>query len=339
MISLYRWRPAQAQGTWVDRPELPADGRVPDGEVWWLDLADPSEEEEALVLQKFRPIHSLSLEDVRLPRREPNGPPHFPKVEEFPDYLFVIANPLRAACDATAARPAADLACAFVQLSAVLTQQVLITHHYQALDAISGAKRFCERHAEQAGRGPDYLFHLVLDNVVDEFAPEIDRLVARLDEIEVQVFDRPSQQLLSELIHLKRRVIALRKTLILTREVLARLTRGELALVEAREIAYYRNVFDHLVRYTELIDGAREMVSDLMQTHLAAASNRLNGIMKGLALVSTVILPMSLIASVYGMNFKKMPELDWDYGYPFAVGLMVLVAAVCVAVFYRKRWV
>ena len=133
-------------------------------------------------------------------------------------------------------------------------------------------------------------------------------------------------------------MVALRKTLILTREVLARLTRGEFALVEAREIAYYRNVFDHLVRYTELIEGAREMISDLMQTHLAAASNKLNGIMKGLALVSTVILPMSLIASVYGMNFKKMPELDWEYGYPFALGLMVLVAAVCVAVFYRKRW-
>ncbi|MBO0699454.1 MAG: magnesium and cobalt transport protein CorA, partial [Zavarzinella sp.] len=147
-----------------------------------------------------------------------------------------------------------------------------------------------------------------------------------------------SQQLLTELIHLKRRVIALRKTLILTREVLARLTRGEFALVEPREIAYYRNVFDHLVRYTELIEGAREMVSDLMQTHLAAASNKLNGIMKGLALVSTVILPMSLIASIYGMNFKKMPELDWEYGYPFALGLMVLVAVVCVTVFYRKRW-
>jgi magnesium transporter len=92
------------------------------------------------------------------------------------------------------------------------------------------------------------------------------------------------------------------------------------------------------VRYTELIEGAREMVSDLMQTHLAAQSNKLNGIMKALAMVSTVILPMSLISGIYGMNFKNMPELEWQFGYFMALGLMVVVAAVALGVFYWKRW-
>ena len=219
-----------------------------------------------------------------------------------------------------------------------LTEQVLITHHYQALPAVGDVKHFCRRHAELAGRGPDYLFHLVLDRIVDEFAPEIDRLVEKLDRIEVEVLEKPSRRIVLELVRMKRRVIGLRKTLILMREVLARLTRGEFELVDIREIAYYRNVFDHLVRYTELIEGAREMVSDLMQTHLAASSNRLNEIMKVLAMVSTVILPMSLIAGVYGMNFENMPEIKWEYGYPFALGLMLLVAIVLVAVFYRKKW-
>ena len=102
--------------------------------------------------------------------------------------------------------------------------------------------------------------------------------------------------------------------------MLARLIRGEFELVDEREIAYYRNVYDHLVRYTELIEAAREMVSDLMQTHLAAVSNRLNEIMKVLTMISTVILPMTLIAGIYGMNFKNMPELDWEYGYSMAAG-------------------
>src|SRR6476619_3833997 len=95
MISLYRWQPGQPHGTWVDLPELPADGRVPPGQVWWLDLDDASEEEEALVYQKFLPIHPLTLEDIARPRRQPDGTPHLPKVEEFPDYLFVITFPLR----------------------------------------------------------------------------------------------------------------------------------------------------------------------------------------------------------------------------------------------------
>ena len=339
MISLYRWQPGQKHGTWADFPDLPANGcNLPEGEVWWIDLDDPSEEEEDLAFQKFLPVHPLTLDDLRFPHREPEQPPHFPKVEEFADYLFVVANPLRTA-NLGAKEPETDPARCVVQLSGVLTHQVLITHHYQTLPAVGAVKQFLHRHAEQGGRGPDYLFHLVLDQIVDDYAPEVDHLVNRLDEIELQIFETPSRQLITELVHLKRRVIALRKTLILMREVLARLIRGEFELVDVREIAYYRNVFDHLVRYTELIEGAREMVSDLMQTHLAAQSNKLNSIMKTLAMVSTVILPMSLVTGIYGMNFENLPEKEWTYGYPMALGLMATIGVVSVCVFRRKKWV
>jgi magnesium transporter len=337
MISLYRWLPGDKFGTWADLPDLPANGcKLPDGHVWWIDLDDPSAEEEELAFKKFLPVHPLTLDDIRRPRREPDQSPHLPKVEEFPDYLFMVANPLRA--DADADRPAADPARCVVQLSAVVTHQVLITHHYDPLPAVAAVKQFLHRHAEQAGRGPDYLFHLVLDQIVDDYAPEVDRIGGRLDEIEEKMFETPSRQLVGELIRMKRRVIALRKTLILMREVLARLTRGEFELVDVREIVYYRNVLDHLVRYTELIEGAREMVSDLVQTHMAAQANKLNGIMKALAMVSTVILPMSLISGIYGMNFKHMPELEWANGYYLALGLMGLVAAAALGVFYWKKW-
>jgi magnesium transporter len=337
MISLYRWLPGDKFGTWADLPDLPANGcLLPEGHVWWIDLENPSPEEEELVFKKFLPIHPLTLEDITRPRREPDRLSHLPKVEEFSDYLFVIANPLRTA--ANGARPETDPIRCVDQLSGIVTRQVLITHHYPQLPAVAAVKQFLQRHTEQGGRGPDYLFHLVLDQIVDDYAPEVDRLVGRLDEIEVQVFETPSRQLISELVHLKRRVIALRKTLILMREVLARLIRGEFELVDEREIVYYRNVFDHLVRYTELIEGAREMVSDLMQTHLAAQSNKLNGIMKALTMVSTVILPMSLISGVYGMNFKHMPELEWQYGYYMALGVMVVIAAVAFGVFYWRKW-
>jgi len=109
--------------------------------------------------------------------------------------------------------------------------------------------------------------------------------------------------------------------------------------VEARVIAYYRNVYDHLVRYTELIESAREMVSDLMQIHLSAASNRLNQVMKLLAMISTVILPMSLVSGIYGMNFEFMPELKWQYGYPLALGLMAVIGVGAYILFRWKRWV
>jgi magnesium transporter len=332
MIALYRWHSGQRRGAWQEIPTLPDDGVVPAGEIWWLDLEDPSPEEEELVLKKFLRLHPLTQEDCTRPRREDSTIPHFPKVEEFPEYLFLIANPLQTTPEER------QTPCANVQLSTILTPNLLVTHHYQVLPAVNAVKQYLYRHGEQVSRGPDYLLHLILDNMVDEYAPEMDRIADRLDEIETDVFRYPTHELLAELIALKRRVWTLRKTLILEREVLARLIRAEFELVEEREIAYYRNVYDHLVRYTELIEGAREMVSDLMRSHLSAVSNKLNGVMKALGMISTVILPMTLISSIYGMNFKYMPELEWSLGYPLAILLMVGAAVFAVSLFYWKRW-
>jgi magnesium transporter len=350
MISLYRWNHAEKRGRWDDAPELTEPAAIPENEVWWIDLDGPTEAEELQVFQTFFPVHPLSLEDIVKIRREPDRGPHFPKVEEFPDYLFVIVDPLApwpapgqtpesTDPQTTPGTPARHRCIGSnTQLSAVLNRRVLITHHYEDLDSVRSVKSFLGRHAELAGRGPDYLFHLVLDAMVDEYAPEIDRLIDRFEDIENVVFENPSNELLAELIRLKRRVVALRKTLILEREVLARLTRGEFELVDDREIVYYRNVFDHLVRYTELIEGTRDMVGDLMQIHLAATSNKMNGIVKVLTMISTIILPMSLIAGIYGMNFKTMPELEWTLGYPWALMWMFLFLVGSVGFFRWKKW-
>jgi magnesium transporter len=142
-----------------------------------------------------------------------------------------------------------------------------------------------------------------------------------------------------QLLHLKREIIGLRKTIIYEREVLARLCRGEFALIDDREMVYYRNVYDHLIRFTELIESSREMTTDLMQTLLSATSNRLNEIMKVLTMISTVVLPMTLITSIYGMNFDHLPEVHWTYGYPFALGLMFVVGFLSFAFFRLKKWI
>lgn len=293
--------------------------------VLWIDLSAPTADEERLVFEHVVPIHPLSLEDVTRLRREPESPPHFPKVEEFADHLFVIANPLTdaflrsiRAADKDGVHPTRSV----TQLSTVLTRKVLVTHHYETLSCIDNLKGFLGRHENMAQRGPDFLFHLVLDALVDQYAPALDHFDDALDEIEPLVFQQPTQPLYLRLLHMKRQIIVLRKTIIYEREVLARLSRGEFDLVDDKEMIYYRNVYDHLIRFTELIESSRDLVTDLMQTHLAATSNKLNSIMKLLTMISTVILPMTLIAGIYGMNFKHMPEIDQHWGYPFALLLM-----------------
>src|SRR5262249_28239786 len=314
MITVYRWDCAAQACSRVESHQLPPSAaEISPEDVYWVDLSDPTPEEERSVFEQFLHVHTLTLQDITKPRREPDQGAHFPKVEEFPDYLFVIVNPLPRDLEAAVAKkPKTDETPAPIpklpliratrllhrhrpQLSAVMTRNVLITHHYQPLSCVDETREFVERHGTSARRGPDYLFHLVLDAMVDEYAPVVDRVAAQLDGLETRLFKDPSPKVLSRILGLKRLVVGLRKTLILEREVLARLVRGEFDLVEDREIAYYRNVYDHLVRYTELIEAAREMVSDLMQTHLSAASNRLNQIMKTLTMISTVVLPMTLI--------------------------------------------
>ncbi|MBL8864388.1 MAG: magnesium/cobalt transporter CorA [Planctomycetia bacterium] len=356
MIRVYRWEPDTDAATCPVSAELPAGATALTGEsMIWIDLENPTPEEEDRVFKGFLPIHPLTRDDVTRPRRLPEEGAHLPKVEEFPDYLCVIVNPLPVEiCQPESGTPpdftetiepglpkrsVMRIGWKRPQLSGILTRNVLITHHYDPLPCVAAVCEFVRRHGDTMRRGPDFLFHLILDEMVDEYAPVVERFGERLDKLEIRLFSKPTRQTLTHLLRLKRQVIFLRKTLILEREVLARLVRGEFALVQADERVYYRNVYDHLVRYTELIEGAREMVSDLMQTHLAAASNKLNEIMKVLTMISTIILPLTLIAGIYGMNFKHMPETEWPNGYYYALGLMAVTAIGTLGMFRWRKWI
>jgi magnesium transporter len=343
MLSPHRWNAATHTYEAVPAFALPPTARdMPPDDMLWIDLIDPTPEEEARVFEQFLPVHTLTLGDITKPRREPGQGAHLPKAEEFADYLFMIVNPLPLGlADPTTNGQAKVRLRDRPQLSAVLTRHVLITHHYTPMACVADVSNYVARHGECAKRGPDYVFHLILDAVVDEYAPVVERIAERLDRLESRVFRDPSPESLARLLRVKRLVSGLRKTLILEREVLARLTRGEFDLVDEREIAYYRNVYDHLVRYSELIESAREMVSDLMESHLAAASNRLNQVMKLLTMISTVILPMTLIAGIYGMNFEEsaVPGYHTDWGFGFALGLMAVVGVCAYCLFRWRRWV
>jgi len=346
MISVYRFDKTAKAGRWshAETLQLQAEQFRKAPEVLWIDLDNPSPEEECFVFEKFFRVHPLTLEDITRLRREPNAPPHLAKVEEFPDYLFVVANPLaRHFLERIQGKKSSETGGdkrAATQLSAIVTPNLLITHHYEPIPSIEQVGAFLSRHESHSERGPDYLFHLILDGMVDQFAPVLDHVGDSLDEIETTVLRQPSQELLFRLLQLKQDIIRLRKSLTYQREVLARLSRGEFALIDDREMVYYRNVYDHLVRFTELIEAAREMTSDLMQMHLSATSNRLSEVMKALTMISTVVLPMSLVAGIYGMNFPLIPRGDDNpWGFPFALGLIALSGVIPFMLFKWKKWI
>jgi magnesium transporter len=344
MISVFSWNAERNEWKWAGPEWL--EGKTWTGvgppEVVWIDLEAATAEEERLVYEGYLPVHPLTIEDINRMRRLPGEAPHFPKAEEFGDYLFVVVNPLDSEVRQRFEREGKVPAEAHEmtsQLSAILTHRVLVTHHYRPLISIAELRSYLERHPSHAARGPDYLFHLVLDATVDLYAPVLDALDASLDRIEDEVFARANHGVLARLLELKRLIISLRKTLVYQREVLARLSRREFALIDDREAVYYRNVYDHLVRFTDLIESSREMVGDLLQTHLAAAANRLSEVMKVLTMISTAILPMALITGIYGMNFDVLPGKNWRLGFAFSLALMGLSGLASFIYFRWKKWI
>jgi magnesium transporter len=190
-------------------------------------------------------------------------------------------------------------------------------------------------------RGPAFLLHQILDQVVDFYSPVLDDFDDRIDKLEDDIFTlrRPNNEILSEIMDLKRSVLRLRSISGKQMDILHRMSRGEFALIPEDMRPFYRDVYDHLVRVVDLADSYRDLISGSLEAYLSVVSNRLNEIMKVLTIFSAVMLPLTFIAGVYGMNFDNMPELHSRYGY-YGAWIFMVVVAVGMLLFFKKRgWI
>ena len=191
---------------------------------------------------------------------------------------------------------------------------------------------------------PEYLAYALLDSVVDAFFPILEEYGERLDRLEDEVFAQPDERAISHIHCLKRDLRTLRRAIWPLREEINTLARSHSALIDAETGIYLRDCYDHTVQIVDLVETYRELCADLTDLYLSNLSNRLNEVMKVLTVIATVFMPVSFIAGVYGMNFNpsasplNMPEVNWYWGYPFALGLMAAVGAAMVYFFYRLGW-
>jgi magnesium transporter len=309
--------------------------RQPDG-VTWVDLEDPSDAEEETLLVSLMDIHPLAIEDTQRGMVEEEG--HLPKVEDFGDYLFIIFNPIERKSDQGEDATLAKLEIRTSQLSAYLFRHMLVTHHYKPLRSIAYAMQMCEKNPQTLGRGPDFLFHLIIDDIVDNYTPILDAMDEAIDSMEDEVFKKPSQQCMIRILQLKKDIMTTRRIAVYQREMLNRLSRGEFGLISRDEMAYYRNVYDHLVRMTDLAESYRDVVSGLLDAYLSVTSNNLNQVMKVLTIISTIFLPLSFITGFFGMNFRFLPGAEWEHGVLAATLFMLAVGLGMLWVFKRNKW-
>jgi magnesium transporter len=301
-------------------PELLQDQSL----VIWVDMEMPTEVDEQVLLDVFH-FHPLTVEDCRENR-------HYPKIEEFPGYLYFIVHGVRA--DTSPDRFNT------IELDGFLGRNFVITYHHDTFRSINNVKQLLRTSPVACQRGPAFLLHQILDQVVDYYSPVLDDFDDRVDQLEQEIFGlkRPNNQILSQIQDLKRGVLRLRRISTKQMDILLRMSRGEFGLIPDEMRPFYRDVFDHLVRVVDLAENYRDLISGSLDAYHSVVSNRMNEIMKVLTIFSAIMLPLTFIAGVYGMNFDNMPELHSRFGY---YGTLVVMAAVAIGMlifFWRRGW-
>ena len=187
-------------------------------------------------------------------------------------------------------------------------------------------------------QGTDYLGYALLDSVVDGYFGILENFSDRLEKLEEQLINDPGSHTLKEIYSLKREILHLRKAVWPLREAITVLERGESRLIKKTTRIYLRDVYDHIIQIVDTIETYREMLSGMVDIYLSSINNRMNSVMKVLTVITTIFMPLTFIAGIYGMNFKHMPELEHVWGYPFVLGVMATVALIMLLYFQRKKW-
>lgn len=304
----------------------------PEGLVW-VDMENPQEAEEETLLISLLDYHPLAIEDCQNGKEEEG---HLPKVEDFDDHLFIIFNPVEPVVIEDEGRKRMEIKTS--QVSAFLSKKLLVTHHYKPQRSINYAAQLVLKNPMTLGKGPDFLFHLIIDQIVDSYSPILDTLDSTIDAMEDEVFHAPSQQSMVEILNMKKNIMTVRRVAVYQREMLNRLSRGEFSLITEEETIYYRNVYDHLVRMSDLADSYRDMVAGLLDAYLSVTSNRLSQVMKVLTIISTIFLPLSFITGFFGMNFRVIPLADMEWGIAIAFAFMLVVGLGMLLIFKKNKW-
>lgn len=294
------------------------------GRSTWVDVEDPTED-EARALVEVCGFHPLTVEDALAPTQPP-------KVEEFGSYLFLLFRGLRPSEE--------GIELEGYKLAAYLGPGFLVTVHRRPVEACREVSKLVVEKDLPMESQMDRVLHALVDRMMDEILPILDRSEERLEEIEETIFSgAPPQQALQELLVLKRHLLTIRRLVAPQREMLGRLARRDLPFIEERTSHYFRDAYDHVARMEETTVILTDLASGALEAHLSVSSNRLNEIVKVLTIFSAIWMPLTFLAGVYGMNFEFLPELKIRWFYPALWGFWILVTFGMLYFFRRRRWI
>ena len=296
----------------------------PGGDTWvWVDVSRPSAEDARILTDVFH-FHELAVEDALMEI-------HHPKIESYGDYLYIILHGIDFKAREHEFRT--------LDVDFFLGPQFLVTVHPGTSRSMKKIGDVCLRNDRALGEGPVALFHRIVDTMVDHYAPEVEKLNVRLDQLEKQVFEKPDPKLARRILDFKRDVASLRRVIMPQRDVMNRLARREFPQISEGLAYRFRDVYDHLVRLADESMYFTDRITSLMDAHLTTVSNQLNTVMKVLTVISTIFMPLTVLTGMYGMNVR-LPNLPGGDGAQFwwIAASMVALGSAMLWWFRKRQW-
>jgi len=292
--------------------------------VTWINVDGLKYTDKIENIGKQYGLHPLVLEDIVNTTQRP-------KIDEYDDYLFVVLKMLYYDKDENII---------IEQVSFVMGENYVITFQESEGDVFDSIReRLRLANGRIRGLKSDYLMYALIDAVVDNYFSIIETLGNKIEDLETDLFAGNAKENINiDVQQLKREILKVRRAIFPLREIINRIEKGEHKLIHKRTITYYRDIYDHLIQVSENIDIYREMIWSLMDMYMTTISNKMNEVMKVLTIMSSIFIPLTFLAGIYGMNFEYIPELKFRYGYFVLLGVMILLFIALLFYFKRKKW-
>jgi magnesium transporter len=285
---------------------------------YWIDFHQPSTDEIGLLRDPFH-FHPLAIEDCihHLQR---------PKLDYYEGYAFFVTQVLN---PNTITRE---------EVNIFLSRTYVVTFHHQLSTEIEEVWNCLTPNTNVEQWDPTHVLYHLLDKMVDNYFPLVNQIDDTLNEIDENSKGRSMEALLKDLFDTRHNLLSLRHTITPMRDLLYRVINSQRLKSIEGKIAYFSDIYDHLLKLTEMVEASRELTTDIRDSYISINSNETNHVMKVLTVITTIFMPLTFIVGVYGMNFRNMPELTWKYGYFGALFLMVIIAVWMYIWFKKKGW-
>ncbi len=271
-------------------------------------------------------IHPLVLEDILSTHQRP-------KLEEYEDYLYLVVKGININLDDS-------LKLQYDQISILLLKNHVITFRERTDNVFNPLYHRLKNAKGRLRRASasDYLAYAMLDAIVDEYFVVGDGLDVVFERLEDELLSEPGSEILQSIQQIRRELITIKRNISPLRELLASIKRLDTDLIKEETLRYYDDIYDHVLRITDALESYREIIASMQDVYLSSLSNKMNETMKVLTIFSTIFIPMTFLAGVYGMNFEYLPELKWRWGYPVLWGVFIFCTILLLIFFKKKKW-